>query len=59
MRSAPVCSIHVAGRVAYLLEPGPDEAGDVHLREAHAFGDLGLSEVFYEAQAEDQALALG
>jgi hypothetical protein len=36
-----------------------DQPRDVHLREAHALGDLALEEILLEAQAQHDALSVG
>ena len=43
---------------AHLLERAADQARDVHLRDAHLRGDLGLGEALPEAEVDDQPLAL-
>src|SRR3954454_15429637 len=44
--------------VANLLERATNQPGDVHLRDAHLLGDLGLRQAFEEAQVQDLPLTL-
>src|SRR5262245_21872316 len=44
--------------VAHLLERAADEAGDVHLRDPHLLGDLGLAQPFEAAPPKNARLAL-
>src|SRR5438552_9910779 len=42
-----------------LLDGGPLQPGDVHLRDAKPLGDLGLGQLIDEAQVHDPSLAWG
>ena len=55
-QAASSCATSAASRRR--VDRLPDEARDVHLRDADAVADLGLREVFGEAQAQDLALAV-
>src|SRR5207244_5709056 len=44
--------------LADLLQGSPDQARDVHLRDADLLGELRLRQAVEEAQAEDRPLAL-
>ena len=66
LRSAPKRRVWAAEGPQTLSELLPhrgerlaDQAGDVHLREAHALRDLGLGQALLEAHPEDLALAGG
>src|ERR687886_203986 len=58
-RSRPPARALLSGLrdLAQARERAPYQARDLHLRDADAFGDLRLGEVFGEAQVQDQAVS--